>query len=1613
MGAPVIFRIVSLAGIAMFALAVGIQDAAAQWTYRIATDPYIRNISTFINTPSAGTNSLIVSTLTDGMYKVVDTGSSATSTFQKISNGLPIVEIRTHTTIDINTMYAGTDGAGLFKSTNGGAFWTPLNGSGGTPLGCAHIRSINFDATMPLRTLIVGTACRNNSGFYKSIDDGANWTRLGNATLPDDVAVSALTRDVPSNTYFLASSNYGIFKSIDAGATWAAANSGITVPSGAMNAFNVQFNGPAPANLLTYVHGSGMYRSIDAGANWTSSNTGLPAGFAALGGIAREGTTATLYIGLDKQGVYRKLDGGASWAPWGSTATHNRAKFTRTVAIATAGTTYYFGTLDGIAKTTDNASTINGVQLGNSGGRLNAITHDRDTPYRAYVTGPTLFELDYIYGDCSAGCNQLDTGLTGSTIDGAAYQDQTTPTVLYVTTINYGVFKSTNAGVLFGPINNGLPNMIGQSSRLAIDANNPQILYLGLSVAAGVYKSTDGGTSWNASFTVVPAPNAQDAPKVRSINTVTLDPNNSAIVYAATDAGLYKSINSGATWALTYSATDSGGSLLPVSAMRVRIGNSSELYIANNHANADGTLAASSGVHKSIDGGANWNNILPSKAASQVRVLANGHIYAGISDTVNNPAVLRSTDNGTSFSPYSVGLNGSDIRTFGVAADFSAVLSLSLENGLYTHDAAGPPPSVAVTAAITEAPGIFTNVFFGYQTVNTTSASKAVTITNTSATPASIVAFGFFNQDNFAVQSHNCPIAPLAFAVGASCTVNVTYTPIFTGLATDVLVAAGPVSGIAVNLRGYGINNGQPALLVANDPGMGPAYPGFYNQSNLREITFGTQAIGTSRTITVTLLNVGTATANISSYTGVSTPMSVGGTCGATIPAGGSCQLSVTYAPIGAGVTNQTLNINHNSPFPIQAPYPFLLYGIAENPATDGSLIPAFGATTNPGGAGKAFVSFGPYGQESVDRIAIQTDGKILTLMTARKAVEDGIAVAGIARLNADGTLDTSWGTGGYVRLTPASPANFFAGNSGLYARPDGTVIVAFASGNASTSTTLEVYRLLSNGQIDATFGTGGSTAIANLAFNRLDIYPDGRMLANGSADTVNNNKLGLVRLNANGSFDASFGTGGRVEMLVPDVLQLGGTQGTIRTRFAADEKIFVAYSYNAGGARDIVLYKLTTAGVIDTTWGTAGRIYIAATNREDNVRNMRVQSDGKILLLSRTARIAGGGAYESVMTRLNADGSIDTAFGTAGVVTTTILPGTNLPSPMQVTADGKILVAGSRNCAGTCLSGRDAYVARYLPDGSLDAGFGVGGIEEIVISTNFDAFFDFAIDIDGSIVAGGQSSQFDVDRGNTIDNGLVVRLKNTVGAALVNLTVSVSGIGAVTSSPGAINCGNVCIASFAPSTMVTLTAVTSGGSTFAGWSGGGCGVANPCTVTMTAATNVTASFTGGTTPATLLGVQSRKVHAGVPYDLPVTMGLPMTVEPRAIGAGHKIVFQFDQPVNAIGTVTTTSGAATALVTGSNDVIVTLTGVADNQRATITLSTINGNGTANASILMGFLVGDVSGSQTVNASDISAVKARASATLTQQNFKFDLNVSGAINAQDTSLVKSRSGLVMP
>ena len=200
-------------------------------------------------------------------------------------------------------------------------------------------------------------------------------------------------------------------------------------------------------------------------------------------------------------------------------------------------------------------------------------------------------------------------------------------------------------------------------------------------------------------------------------------------------------------------------------------------------------------------------------------------------------------------------------------------------------------------------------------------------------------------------------------------------------------------------------------------------------------------------------------------------------------------------------------------------------------------------------------------------------------------------------------------------------------------------------------------------------------------------------------------------------------------------------------------------------------------------------------------------------------------------------------------------------------------------------------------------------------------------------------------------------------------------------------------------------------------------GVAVTCTVTAENAigSSVPSVPSTSVTPFSLLAVQSRKTHgtAGdfdVAIDTTQAIADAVTVEPRVIGSGHVLVFQFDAAVNTAGFVAAvngsgvTIGSVTAMPFGST-VLVTLPVVPDNSRATVTLTGVNGTPVP-MSASIGFLVGDVNNTRSVNSSVISNVKARSGQSTTALNFRFDLNATGAINAADISAVKARSGMVL-
>lgn len=162
---------------------------------------------------------------------------------------------------------------------------------------------------------------------------------------------------------------------------------------------------------------------------------------------------------------------------------------------------------------------------------------------------------------------------------------------------------------------------------------------------------------------------------------------------------------------------------------------------------------------------------------------------------------------------------------------------------------------------------------------------------------------------------------------------------------------------------------------------------------------------------------------------------------------------------------------------------------------------------------------------------------------------------------------------------------------------------------------------------------------------------------------------------------------------------------------------------------------RAASPGALDNTFSNDGKV-VTGNPFDDDASDVTVQTDGKIVVVGRVnSSGSGGAAFDFLLLRYNADGTLDTTFDTDGIVTTDF--GTiDTATAVAIQADGKIVVAGISDPVGAVAS--DFAVARYNPNGSLDTTFDTDG----KVTTDFNALIDnpsgVAIQSDGKIVVGG-----------------------------------------------------------------------------------------------------------------------------------------------------------------------------------------------------------------------------------------------------------------------------------
>jgi uncharacterized delta-60 repeat protein len=344
--------------------------------------------------------------------------------------------------------------------------------------------------------------------------------------------------------------------------------------------------------------------------------------------------------------------------------------------------------------------------------------------------------------------------------------------------------------------------------------------------------------------------------------------------------------------------------------------------------------------------------------------------------------------------------------------------------------------------------------------------------------------------------------------------------------------------------------------------------------------------------------------------------------------------------------------------------------------------------------------------------LAQQSDGKLL--VSGGGAVDNE---AKVARYLEDGTLDTSFGSGGIVSIDFSSPTQYF--EDVLQQQPDGKVVAA-----GKLDDDFLITRFFSNGLLDGTFGTGGSATTdfgGDEGAQFILQQGDGKLVAVGTTFIAGDWDFALARYTASGALDLSFNGSGKV------VTDFGGTQFDIAESavLQSDGKILVGGRTGTFTDSDIIVARYNTDGSLDSSFGTGGKVAFTVLVSQDNI-DLVLDPDGRILVSA--TGYDGASVPYAVLARLNADGSLDSSFGSGGVAVGPY----GFFRYLVRESTGRLIVAGDTEETATSVF----KLARFDRNGALDPTFGSGGV--FLLSFEGELYGDLILQSDGKVVTAG-----------------------------------------------------------------------------------------------------------------------------------------------------------------------------------------------------------------------------------------------------------------------------------
>jgi uncharacterized delta-60 repeat protein len=334
------------------------------------------------------------------------------------------------------------------------------------------------------------------------------------------------------------------------------------------------------------------------------------------------------------------------------------------------------------------------------------------------------------------------------------------------------------------------------------------------------------------------------------------------------------------------------------------------------------------------------------------------------------------------------------------------------------------------------------------------------------------------------------------------------------------------------------------------------------------------------------------------------------------------------------GIVNVDFNGKNDdaSSVALQSDGKIVVVGRAQNASNNNSDIAVIRLTSN-GTLDNSFATNGKYqldvdgfaGDLALD-VALQTDGKIV--FVGKAGGPDWMNKNAVIRLNANGTLDNTFDGDGIVKSFTFAPYNI-SELSAVTIQNDGKIIISGSKNNK-----FSVARLNSDGSLDSTFATNGAYTTSSTVLatsNKIYIQNDGKIL--GTYYHPTNKGVEIVRLNQNGTEDSGFGTNGTVTTQIDPNSYHYATD--IITQ--PNGKIIVTGSLHNGLSidSDYLVIRYNSNGTIDNTFGPASNGIVAtsvAPNDEDRGKTVKLQSDGKIVVAGSTCT----GSCDFVLLRYN-----------------------------------------------------------------------------------------------------------------------------------------------------------------------------------------------------------------------------------------------------------------------------------------------------------------------------------------------------------------------------------------